>query len=145
MAALTTNRSTLRQGFEALVPSYNYGIAAATRLFSGGMVALNAAGFLVAVTGAAAQNIVGVTDVATPAGLDNTGGANGALNAGVRRGIFLMNMGTAGDAVTQATIGLPVYALDDNTVTPVATAHTKVGIAMSLEAGQVWVQIIGPT
>lgn len=146
MAALTQNRQFYRQGFDGLVPSYNYGIAAGAKVFLGGMVAINAAGFVTPATAATGLNIAGVADVQTPAGLDNTGGANGALNVGVRRGIFLMDSGTAGDAVIQATVGLPVYAMDDHTVSPVATGRTKVGVVMSLEsATQCWVQILGPT
>lgn len=147
MAALTQNRSTLRQGFDTFVPNYNYGIAAATKLFQGGMVALNAAGYLVPMTAAAGLNPVGVVGEVPPgtAGLDNTGGANGAISCAVYRGIFLLDAGTAADAVTQANVGLAAYAMDDHTISPVATGRTKVGIIMQLDAsGQVWVQIAGP-
>jgi hypothetical protein len=145
MAALVTNRSTMRKGFEALVPTLNYGIAAATKLYQGGMVALTAAGFLTPVTAATGLNVVGVVGDPGPQGLDNTGGAGGAISTEVRRGIFKFNPGTAGDAVTQASIGLPAYAMDDNTVSPVATGRTKVGVFTEIDPdGQVWVQIIGP-
>jgi hypothetical protein len=147
MAALTTNRSTTRQGFDTLVPNYSYPIKAATKLFLGGMVALDATGNLVAMTAAAGLNPVGVVGEVPPGpnGLDNTAGASGAFFVAVYRGIFLLDSGTAGDLVTQAFVGLPAYAMDDHTVSPVATARTKVGIIMQLDvSGQVWVQITGP-
>jgi hypothetical protein len=145
MAALVTNRNTLRKGFEALVPSLNYGIKGGSKVFLGGMVAIDATGYIVPMTAAAGLNPAGVVGSVPPTGLDNTGGANGAISCEVRRGIFLLNAGTAADAVTQANIGLPAYAMDDNTVSPVATGRTKVGVFTEIDAsGQVWVQITGP-
>jgi len=145
MAALTASRNTLRKGFETLVPSLNYGIKGGSKVQLGGMVAIDPTGYIVPMTAATGLVPAGVVGSVPPTGLDNTSGANGAISCEVRRGIFLLDAGTAGDAVTQANVGLSAFAMDDHTVSPVGTGRTKVGVFTEIDAsGQVWVQITGP-
>jgi|SRR6267142_2097353 len=145
MAGLTVTRSTQRYGFDTIPPDKNFGIKAATKCIQGGIAALDATGWLVPATAVATLVVVGIFGPPGPAGIDNTGGANGALTAPIMSGIFLLDSGTAADLIVQATLGLACYAMDDHTVSPVSTGRSKVGTVYALDpSGMVWVQIVGP-
>lgn len=91
-------------------------VAANAVMFAGSIVGWNASGYLDTADNAAAGKALGIATCA----LDNTGGANGALrNHIITRGMVDLAAG----ALTQANVGSPVYATDDNTLT--ATSNNK--------------------
>jgi hypothetical protein len=106
MTALTEDRDTRRKdGRIGQGP-----VAASTKLYGGGMVCHNAAGYVVPGSDTAGLVLAGVC-----AGQqDNSAGANGDLTAEYERdGLHLMNFsGTA----TQANVGDSVCIVDDQTV-----------------------------
>jgi hypothetical protein len=144
MAASTRDRDTKRRsGREIYWP-----IAAATKIYGGIMVALNAAGYLVAASDTAALRVAGVSDELK----DNTGGANGALSLQLRRQgaenhLFLFANSTA-NAIVQADLGKVVYVEDDHTVARTTTNFVKAGRFMGFggdpdgsDATKCWIEI----
>ena len=105
MAALTKNapRTRVGEGRRFANP-----VAAATRIFSGAMVALNATGFAVpAIPTATRMRGVALHEA------DNSDGAAGAATVETDRGPFLVaNNGT----VNRTHIGGNVFVVDNNTV-----------------------------
>lgn len=134
MAALTAPRNTPRsQGGLRSIP-----LLANAKVFAGGMVQVAASTFGVAATAVAANVTVGRAEES----VDNTGGANGAKSVKVRRGIYQYANSAAGDLITRAHIGKPVYVVDDQTVaaTDNAAARPKAGICFDVDAQGVWVE-----
>ncbi|MDQ1847676.1 hypothetical protein Q9299_05185 [Gemmobacter fulvus] len=88
-------------------------VAAATRIFAGAMVALNAAGNAIpAIPTATRMRGVALAEA------DNSAGAIGAASVEIERGPFLVaNNGT----VNRTHIGGNVFVLDDNTVAATGT------------------------
>lgn len=105
MAALVRNapRTALTHGRRFRDP-----VAAATRIFAGAMVALNAAGNAIpAIPTATRMRGVALAEA------DNSAGAIGAVSVEIERGPFLVaNNGS----VTRTHIGGTVFVVDDNTV-----------------------------
>ena len=131
MAALTTPRSTpeLPTGF------FRVPLAAATVIYAGALVALNAAGTAVPASDAASRIVIGRAEET----VDNSAGAASALSISVKRGIFGFD-NSATNAVTIAHIGRVVYVEDDNTVqSATGTNSVKAGIAILIEGDQVYV------
>lgn len=61
--------------------------------------------------------------------VDNTGGVAGARSVRVwKSGTYVYN----GSGFTQASVGLPMYALDDNTLTTTATNNQLVGFVVEV-------------
>lgn len=120
MAALTKDRNTKNKelGRSILVP-----MAAAAKVFAGGMVSRNATGFAVAASDTAAEKVVGVADEQ----IDNTAGADGDLSVIVRKGVFEFT--TLGTAVDQADMGNEVFVSDDNNIEKVG------GVVNNIRAG----------
>lgn len=111
-------------------------VAAAVRVFSGSMVALNATGFaLPAVTTATRVRGVALAEA------DNTGGAAGAVSVDIERGAFLLANDTT-NAVTRAHIGGSVYVVDDNTVSSSATSTIAAGKCLDVTPEGVIVEIL---
>ncbi|MBN7785142.1 hypothetical protein JYP51_09440 [Ponticoccus gilvus] len=83
-------------------------VAAATRLFAGAMVALDASGNAIpAIPAATAMRGVSIEEA------DNSDGAAGDVSVPIERGPFLVaNDGT----LDRTDIGSDVYVIDDNTV-----------------------------
>lgn len=134
MVALTAPRNT-----PAMVGDIrNPPVKAATRLFQGGMVQIDATGHAVPATATAANVTIGRADA--PA--DNTAGANAAINAKARRGIFRYGNSAAGDLITRTEIGKPCYVIDDQTVakTSNAAARPVAGTVFDVDAQGVWVE-----
>ena len=78
------------------------------------------------------KNIVGVAEEFA----DNSGGEAGAITcAVVRNRAFLFA------AVSTVTAGKAVYGLDDNTVTDIATAATKIGLCLEKGSDGAWVEV----
>jgi hypothetical protein len=132
MTALSKERLTnAREGYIFGVP-----LAAGAKVFQGGVVVLNATGYGKAGLTAVSLIAAGVAQET----VDNTGGADGALRAEVRRGVF----GLVADAsVTQAAVGKTVYLMDDQTVhaTDGAGTRSAAGTLVDLESTVAWVRI----
>jgi hypothetical protein len=111
-------------------------MAAATTLYKGGMVALDAAGNAIAPTLAINQIIVGICleDVVNA-------GAAAAANVEVGTGVFrLDNFG----AITKASIGDIVYCHDDVSVQASGTGASPAGKMVDIDSTGVWVELYCP-
>lgn len=115
----------------------NSPVAAATVIFAGTMVALNAAGNAVPASDTAALKVVGRAE----ADVDNSAGAIGDKTVNAKAGCFrYSNSGT--NAATKANIGGKAYAEDDNTVgTAIGTNAIVAGEIVDVDADGVWVKI----
>lgn len=132
MAALTTGRNTNWQDGDIVsVP-----VAAATTIYAGALVAVNAAGDALPAADAAGLKVIGRAEE----GVVNAGAA-GAVSILVRRGCSLwLNNDGAGTPVTKAMLhGLAsIYVLDDNTVSGATGTNSIVagrGIALDSVLG----------
>lgn len=137
MSALAAKRDVRRQPGEVL----SFKVEEATKIFEGALVSVNAAGYLVNATDAANDLFIGVADET----IDNTAGADGALECKVRIGgvIDLAYGGTA----TIANLGDPVYAVDNQTVdlAGVTTNDVLVGrVVEFVSASKVRVALVSP-
>ncbi len=112
MTALTADRNTkVKQG--ALFAQQ---MAAATVIYNGAMVNVDANGYAVAATDTADHKFIGVSDQT----IDNSTGANGALIVqGKREGV----MNFASSLLTRSQIGDPVYVVDDQSVSAAIVAQ----------------------
>lgn len=135
MAALSSPRSTLRQG-----PSFNritVALKANAKVYKGGLVAVDATGYGIAGASAASLIVMGIAQ----ATVDNTGGASGAVSVDVEVGDFkLDNAGT--NSVTITSVGSAIYMNDDHTVSTLSTSQSVAGKCVRLDAdGGIWVQL----
>ncbi|WP_323780137.1 hypothetical protein [Thalassovita sp.] len=134
MTALTADRNTpryegdIRQG----------GVAASTKIFGGAIVMRNAAGYLT--KGQTATGLVGVGRAEEQ--VDNSAGANGALNIDYRPGSHRYANSASTDEITAADIGAKCYAVDDQTVakTDGTSTRSPAGIVDDVDALGVWVR-----
>lgn len=114
MSATTTQRAlTTRYGSQAIPLGVEYGVKDNTVGLKGTIVVLDGGYLKMGVTG------TGLVCVgASLSDWDNTGTghADGAILAGVEQGILPWNIGSAGDALTQADAGSIVYIIDNQTV-----------------------------
>jgi hypothetical protein len=146
MAALISPRSTQRFGVNAVEPQFSFPIKAATKCIQGGIAVLDTSvGYVCPGRTALGLIAVGIFDDPPPAGIDNTSGAAGALNAPVRRGIFKFNNSAGGDLIAVANLGTPCYIVDDNTVALTDGLGTRsfAGAIMQVDSDGVWVEM-GP-
>ncbi|WP_285250250.1 hypothetical protein [Pseudarthrobacter sp. fls2-241-R2A-168] len=115
MANLTADRNALRQdGVLISMP------LAAVKVFKGSLLANNTSGYVTKAADTANFTLAGIAYEQ----VDNSAGAAGDKSVRVeRKGVFELNFsGTA----TQATVGLPVCMVDDNTVALAATTTNDV-------------------
>ena len=134
MVALTSERNTrLRLGDLRVEP-----VAAAVKIWGGSLIMRNAAGYLT--KGATATNCVAVGRAEKT--VDNSAGANGAVNVEYRTGSFLFANSAAGDLITIAEIGKVCFIVDDQTVakTDGTATRSRAGIVEAVEATGVWVR-----
>lgn len=127
--ALSADRNTAHQDGESL----QQGVAANAKVYGGGMIAKNADGYMQAAADAANLVVAGVSEEQ----VDNTDGANGALNAKFRRGraFWLKNSGT--NAVTVAHLYGNVYVEDDETVSSSGgTNNIVAGKCLDVDSGK---------
>lgn len=130
---LTSDRNTP----QAIGDIRSGGVAAATTIFTGSIVMRNAAGFLT--KGATATGLIGVGRAEER--VVNSGAA-GAADLKYRAGSFRFASATAGDAVTVAHIGKPVFAVDDETVAATDGGGTRsiAGFVDMIDDQGVWVR-----
>lgn len=132
--ALTQDRSTPnRGGSELSLP-----VAANTLIHAGAMVAVN--GLSLATPGATSTTLRGIGVAIERA--DNTGGAAGAVNVRIRRGVWRYKNSAAGDLVALKDIGKNCYMVDDETLalTDGGASRSIAGIIHDVDAAGVWVE-----
>jgi hypothetical protein len=142
MAALTADSQATKQVALAL-GGLGIPVAASTKLYAGGMVAVNASGYAVACSDAANLEFMGFCE----AGVDNSGGNNGdkvcqlTTRASNKLGVVEL------DAVSpqQSWVGQVLAFTDDHTVALMAsTAHVlRAGRCIFIQktgtSGRVWI------
>lgn len=135
MAALTTDRNTPRRdGVQ-----FNDPVAAATRIFTGSLVCLNAAGNAVPGSTSATLTVRGLAQEH----IDNRDGAAGDLRIETRKGTFQLANSAAADEITRADIGELAYIVDDQTVakTDATSTRSVAGTIADVDSAGVWVTI----
>lgn len=134
MAALTQGRNTPARSGDISEPP----VAAATRIYIGGMVALNAAGNAVPMTTATTLKGLGRAEE----DVDNSAGAAGDKRVRTGRRTYSFNNSAAADAITRADIGNDCFGVDDQTVakTDGSGTRSKAGKVFDVDAQGVWVK-----
>lgn len=139
MAALTAARvGTKQYGTQSGIPEmYEIPQKGSTTLYPGAGVVLNA-GYAAPATTAA-----GLISVGRCESLSANTGADGAVIARIRPGVFPFNNSAAGDAIAQADVGADCYWVDDNTVakTSNSSARSRAGKIIKVDSDGVWVQL----
>ncbi|SIR43120.1 hypothetical protein SAMN05880590_1326 [Rhizobium sp. RU35A] len=134
MTALAADRNTPeRSGLNRTFP-----VKGTTTLYAGAMVALNVSGLLVPASAVSTLKVVGRNERLVA----NTG-ADGAVNADVKTGIFRYANSASSDLITLADIGNDAYVVDDQTVakTSNSSARPVAGKIFDVDAQGVWVKI----
>lgn len=138
MTALAAHRNSPQMNGSAVLGSL-YCKLAAVAIFGGGLVGINASGYLEpAAAGSDKQlKIVGVAFE----DMDNSAGAVGAKSVKVLRGTFKLANSATTDALTQADEGRICYAADDQTVarTPALGTRKPAGRVVKVESDGVYV------
>jgi hypothetical protein len=117
---LTNDRITTKK-----VPIWQaYPVAAATRIYGGSLVALNATGFAVPAANTANFKVVGIAQQRA----DNSTGADGALKVVVEAPVRALLKATA---ITQAMVGATMYVVDDETFDDATGANSIVAGTLS--------------
>jgi hypothetical protein len=140
MTALAANFARRRHGVTPVTAlSFAVGLAASTRIYQGSLVAINQAGNLVPASADASLHIVGVAEDEA----NNSSGSAGAISLTVRRGVFYLNNSSSTDAVTDADVGRPCFAADDDTVARTGNggARPVAGIVEGVDAFGVAVSV----
>jgi len=133
MSALTQDRNTLRRDAAAIEP----GVASNARIYSGALVAINAAGL--AVPGSTSTTLRGAGSALH--GVNNMGGADGAIRVRLDKRPACFANSAAADAITLADIGKDCFIVDDQTVAKTDGAGTRciAGKVFDVDADGVWV------
>jgi hypothetical protein len=134
MAALTAERYQTRRDAK----EYSDPVAAATKIWAGAIVVLNASGDAApasTATGLIARGVAKET-------VDNTGAA-GDLNVTSRPGVFRFANSAGADEITRAEIGDDCYLVDDQTVAKTDGTSTRSvgGKVVDVDANGVWVAL----
>lgn len=109
-------------------------VAANTTIREGTMVAVNADGYAVPASKTEGLMVAGCAMRYT----DNTGGADGAVSAQVRRGVFVWD----NDGSIEATdILKDAYVLDERTVTINADGSSKAGRILAVDSDGVTLEM----
>ncbi|HAX5100557.1 TPA: hypothetical protein JZG64_002502 [Escherichia coli] len=112
-------------------------VAAATEIYGGHMVAVNAAGYAVPASATAGQITLGVSDGWT----DNSNGGDGDATVLVRRCKTFLMANSTSDPVTQSQVGKDCYVEDSVTVAGTDNSSTRPGAGkvLSISDDGVWV------
>lgn len=111
----------------------NYPVAAATLIFLGTLVALDASGNAVPASDTAGLRVIGRAEHT----VDNSAGAAGDLNVDVARGVFRFANST-GNAVSADDVLKIAFVEDDQTVAITSTHKAKAGRILDLDEDGVW-------
>ncbi|MEO1818634.1 hypothetical protein [Pseudomonas sp.] len=133
--ALTADRNTKRR--DGVL--YSDPVAAATRIFAGSIVCLDASGNAVPGSTATTLTARGVAQEQ----VDNRDGAAGDLRIETRRGVFPFANSASTDEITRADIGNSAYIVDDETVAKTDGTSTRsvAGVIRDVDDSGVWVEI----
>ena len=133
--ALSNDRNTPRRdGVQFRDP-----VAAATVIYAGSLVVIDAAGNAAPGSTATGLHVRGVAQEQ----VDNSGGAAGDLAVDSRRGCFRFDNSSADDLIARADIGNQVWIVDDHTVAKTSATNTRsvAGIVRDVDDAGVWVEI----
>lgn len=135
MAALTADRNTKERDAK----TFSFPVKAASKIFAGSIVVIEATGVAAKGTVATTHKTVGRAAET----VDNTAGADGALRIRVERGCFRFLNSAAGDLIALADVGADCYIVDDQTVAKTNGAATRsvAGKIRDVDADGVWVEI----
>ncbi|WP_316154726.1 hypothetical protein [Cupriavidus sp. BIC8F] len=134
MTALTTDRDTKsRAGTD-----FEFPVAAATKIFAGAIVAIDATGNASKGATATTLKTVGVAQAIA----DNSAGLAGDIRVRVRRGIWKVANSAAADQISLADVGSDCYLVDDQTVAKTNGTNTRsvAGKVRDVDATGVWVE-----
>ena len=132
MAALTKDRNTPFRARTAI----SVAVKAAAKIYAGAMVALDATGHAAPASAAPGLVALGRAEVRA----DNSAGADGAIQALVRREVFRWD-NSAGDGAVAATDVLKTcYIADDQTVTIDPAGSSPAGTVLGVDSEGVWVE-----
>lgn len=135
MTALAADRNTpMKDGDLIAVP-----VAANAVIHAGSIVVANANGYAAPGSTATTLTYLGRAEES----VNNTGGANAAKTVLVRRKKAFKFANSAGDAVTQASLGKVCYIVDDQTVSATnagGNTQSAAGIVLGVESDGVWVE-----
>ena len=133
MAALTQDRSTLRRDGGLIEPP----VAAATRIWGGSIVCINAGGYAVPGATATTLKAVGVAEGRA----DNSAGVAGAIRVRCRKGPHRFANSAAAAAIALTDVGSDCYIVDDQTVAKTNGTNTRsvAGKVFDVDADGVWV------
>lgn len=135
MTALTKERDTqAREGVD-----FVYTLAAGAVGFAGGIGCVSTS------TGLANRGSTSTTLKAVGRIKKSFNQANGDTVMEVEAGVFGFNNSSSTDQITNASVGLPCYIVDDNTVALTNGTNTRsvAGRIVDVSDGQVWVRM-GP-
>lgn len=134
MTALTADRDTAsRSGL-----LFSYPAKSGVRFYVGAIAAIDAAtGF--ATKGAPSTTLKGAGIVQEQ--IDNTAGADGAVNVTIRRGQWRVANSAGTDQLTLKDVGSTAYIVDDQTVAKTDGGGTRsiAGTVVDVESAGVWV------
>lgn len=137
----------LTKGFSSALRSVNRDkrqLAANTKVWAGGLAAMNASGYVQPATGAATETVIGFFYES----VDNTGGAAGALSVDVHYGrerwLRLYDNDT-GAPLSIADREKPCTVLDDHTVTAHDGTKSNAGTVYDVTTEGVWIEFPLPS
>jgi hypothetical protein len=133
--ALSADRNTVERG----PLRRDIGVAASTIIYTGALVAINAAGYLVPFSASTTLVAVGVAR----ATVDNSAGANGAATCPVDAGIFKFDNSAGGEEITIAHVGDTIYGVDDEQVglTDATGTLSAAGVCWAVDSDGVLVKV----
>lgn len=114
-------------------------VAAATTIYTGALIALDASGNAVPASAIAAQRTRGVAQRRA----DNSAGVAGATRVEGMRGVFRLDNSAGADEILRADIGNDCYVADDETVAKTSATATRpvAGVIRDVDADGVWVEV----
>ncbi len=135
MAALTADRNTKERDAK----TFSFPVKAATKIFAGSLVVIDATGYAAPGSVATTHKVVG----RAAEQVDNSAGANGAVSVKVERGCFRFLNSAAGDLIALADVGADCYIVDDQTVAKTNGTNTRsvAGKIRDVDSLGVWVEI----
>tara|TARA_R110000787_G_scaffold168855_6_gene281579 strand:- start:8070 stop:8480 length:411 start_codon:yes stop_codon:yes gene_type:complete len=136
MTALAKDRNTPEKAGDLRVDP----VKAATQIFAGSLVCLDASGY--AVPGATATTLK--ARGRAEENVNNSAGADGDLSVKTKKGTFVFANSAAGDEITAADIENTCYIVDDQTVakTDGTASRSAAGKIISVDAAGVAVEIL---
>lgn len=133
MTALSANFARVREGVQPVTALVGgFGVAAATHIYVGSLVAINNAGNLVPASADPTLFVIGVSEE----DVNNTGAAGALTVDEIRRGSFLFANSASTGLIVDADIGRPCFVVDDSTVSRVSSdgARPVAGIVRRVDA-----------